>query len=547
MIREEIKKFIQKAAGAKIEAKVEYPADPAMGDYATNAAFVLAREEKKSPQEIAKTLAEKILRDKKTRKMFEKVEAAGAGFVNFTLSAGFLQTYVGSRTSHIDIGKGAKLNIEFLSANPTGKFQVGNGRIGFYGDALGNILKLAGYKVTKEYYINNAKNSNQIQELGKTAFGQGEMYLTRYVEEKIKFLNTSPSSPLSLLRRGGIGRGEVGGEGEAGFLLAQEIQKDNQAFLEKIGIHFDVWTREEEDLVKGGLIKRALEFLKKKGLVYEKEGAQWLKTTKFGDDKDKVVVRSTGDHGYYLSDIAYHLHKMKRGYKVIIDIFGADHQGHVEPMKVAMRILGYRGKFDILVSQLVRAKGGGKFSKRAGNIVLLDELIDEVGADVARFFYLAKSLDTQMEFDLDLAKEQSEKNPVYYIQYAHARMASILRRAEEGDFNTSPPQPPPLLRKERGGGGEVGNETSHPSELNLIKMLLRWPEVVEDTANDYQMQRVTGYATDLATVFNQFYRDCKVISDDDNLTKARLGLVIFAQKTLREVLGALGISAPEKM
>jgi len=522
MIRNEIKKIIQKAAKSKAEIRVEYPANPAMGDYATNIAFVVAKSEKKNPKDISRALADKILSDKKAQKMFEKVEAAGAGFVNFTLSVEFVQAQlkdVRGSTPHINIGRGKKLNIEFLSANPTGKFQVGNGRIGFYGDALGNIFKLAGYKVTKEFYINNAKNSNQIQELGKTALGEGEKYLTPYVGNKVKELKTklTGSDPVNF--------------GEVGFLLAQEIQKDNQAFLEKIGINFDAWTREEEDLVESGLIKKILEFLKKKSLVYKKDGAEWLKTTEFGDDKDKVVVRSNGGHGYYLADIAYHQNKIKRNFKVIIDIFGSDHQGHVGPMKVAMEILGYTGKFDVLVSQLVRAKGGGKFSKRAGNIVLLEDLVEEVGVDAVRFFYLAKSLDTQMEFDMDLAREQSAKNPVYYVQYAHARMASILHKAQKN-------------RESRIENQELLN---HPSELRLIKEVLRWPEVVEDTANDYQLQRVTGYAYDLATVFNQFYRDCKVISDDNNMTEARLGVVFATQKILLEVLGTLGISAPDKM
>lgn len=532
MIRDKIKKIIQKALkdmqkreeisnGKLPEIKIEYPADSTMGDYATNVAFILAKKENKNSQEVAKALADKIWADKKAQKIFEKVEAAGAGFINFKLSKEFLQkqiSYVGSETYHIDVGNEAKLNIEFLSANPTGKFQVGNGRIGFYGDVVGNIFKLAGYKVTKEYYINNAKSSNQIQDLGRTALGLGNKYLTPYVKEKIGSLklNASGSDPATF--------------GEAGFLLAQEVQKDNQAFLEKIGIHYDIWAREQEDLVDSGMIKKTLKLLKKKGLVYEKDGAQWLKTTQFGDDKDKVVVRSSGEHGYYLADIAYHWGKIKRGYKMIIDIFGADHQGHVGPMKVAMRILGYKGRFDVLVAQLVRAKGGGKFSKRAGNVVLLEDLIEEVGLDTARFFYLMKSLDTQMEFDLDLAREQSSKNPVYYVQYAHARMAAILRKAGQ-----------------TGKGKKEFARLVHPSELNLIKYILRWREVVEDTANDYQVQRVTGYAHDLATVFSQFYRDCKVISDDKKLTAARLGLVIKTQKVLEEVLGTLGISAPEKM
>lgn len=528
-IRDKIKSIIQKslralqksgALSAKElpEIKIEYPADSKMGDYATNVAFVLGKTETQEPQVIAQMVAEKIMADKSGREMLEKTEAAVGGFVNFTLSQEFLDAgYVGYRKPHIKLGRGKKLNIEFLSANPTGKFQVGNGRGAFYGDVLGNIFKLAGYKVTKEYYINNAKSSKQIQELGRTALGLADRYLTPYVREKIAELKLKLS--------------EVAPDNfdEAGFLLAQEIQKDNKKFLEEIGIHYDIWTREQEDIVHSGRIKKTLELLEKKGLVYEKDGARWLKTTQFGDDKDKVLMRSSGEHGYFLADIAYHLYKIKRGYKVIIDVFGADHQGHVLPMKIAMQILGFTGKFDTLVSQLVQAKGGGKFSKRAGNVIEFEELINEVGVDAARYFYLMKSLDTQMEFDMELAKEQSEKNPVYYIQYAHARMSSILaRKKQKIQFKSQK-----LL--------------NHSSELNLIKYLLRWPEVVEDTAKDYQVQRMTAYAYELAAVLNKFYRDCRVISDDEMLTEARLGLVTTTKRLLKEVLGALGISAPERM
>lgn len=535
-VRAVVKKFIQNSlrslekSGALLyanagEFRIEYPEDAKLGDYSTNVAFLLARNEKKKPFLIAEMLAEKIASDPKAKKMFEKVEAAGAGFVNVTLSQECLHKQLGSMrdsTPHINIGRGKKLNIEFLSANPTGKFQVGNGRGGFYGDVLGNILRLAGYSVVKEYYINNAKNSNQIRELGKTALGQGEKYLTEYVEGKIQdlakqFTKMAGSDPAIF--------------GEAGFLLANEIHKENKKFLEeKAGIIFDIWT-EEEELYKKGLLEKTFEYLKKKGVVYEKEGAQWLKTTKFGDDKDKVLVRSSGEYGYYLADIAYHWDKMKRGYKVIVDVFGADHQGHVRPIKIAMQILGFRGKFNVVVSQLVQAKGGGKFSKRAGNVILLEELIREVGVDASRFFYLMKSQDTQMEFDMDLAKEQSAKNPVYYVQYAHARMASILRKAGESyELRVTSYE---LL--------------SHLSELNLIKYLIRWPEAIEDTANDYQVQRITSYATDLATFFSQFYRDCRVISEDEELARARLALVVLTQRVLKEALEALGVSAPNKM
>lgn len=527
MIREKIKQILKKALKDAREIKIEYPSDEKFGDYATNIAFVLAKAESKSPREFAESLVSKISGNKKTREIFEKAEAAGSGFINFTVSKNFLQNelkeYIARPTPRMNIGRGKKLNIEFLSANPTGKFQVGNGRGGFYGDVLGNVLKLAGYAVKKEYYINNAKSSNQIQELGKTALGAGDKYLTDYVLEKIEKIKPAicaGSSPAHI--------------GEAGYLLAEEIHKDSRKFLEeKAGIHYDVWT-EEQKLHEEGRLEEALKILEKKGLIYEKEGAKWLRTTDFGDDKDKVIVRSNGEYGYFLADIAYHLDKKKRGFKVIIDVFGADHQGHVEPMKIAMNILDYDGKFEVLVTQLVQAKGGGRFSKRAGNVIPLEELIDEVGADAARFFYLMKSIDTQIEFDFDLAKEQSEKNPVYYVQYAYARMNSILENSKT------------KIQKPKFKGQNF-NLLNHESELKLIKYLIRWSEVVEDTAKDFEVHRIIGYATGLSSVFNGFYRDCRVISDDKDLTIARLGLVIAAKNVLKEVLESLGISAPEYM
>jgi len=510
MIRQEIIKLIQKAVGkSPAEISVKHPEEKAHGDYSTNIALQL----KKDPNEIV----EKLKSD-----LFEKVEVAEPGFINFFLSREYLQKQVKEvlkqkeKFGQLKPGKSKKTNIEFISANPTGSLHIGNGRNAFSGDVLANVLEKAGYKVTREYYINDAKNSKQIIELGKTALGMGVTYLTEKLKAQISKLKTATQiSKLS--------------DSEAGYRLAQIIQKDNKDFIEnKLKIKFDEWIS-EEDFYKKNKIKKIFDWLKKKNLVYEKDKAWWLKTSQFGDERDWVVVRETGEPTYLLSDIAYHKDKFDRGFNRVINIWGADHQAHVSKMKAAVKMLGFKGELDILILQLVTLRGKEKISKRTGKIITLEGLVDETGLDVARFFYLQKSLDTHMEIDLKLAKEQSEKNPVYYIQYAHARICSILRKAKQRN-NT------PMVALLR-----------HPSELNLIKQVIRFPEIIEDTAKDYQVQRLPQYAADLATAFHQFYRDCKVLTDDKNLTKTRLSLVLAAKIVLENVLSLMGISAPEKM
>jgi len=510
MIRQEIIKLIQKAVGkSPAEISVKHPEEKAHGDYSTNIALQL----KKDPNEIV----EKLKSD-----LFEKVEVAEPGFINFFLSREYLQKQVKEvlkqkeKFGQLKPGKSKKTNIEFISANPTGSLHIGNGRNAFSGDVLANVLEKAGYKVTREYYINDAKNSKQIIELGKTALGMGVTYLTEKLKAQISKLKTATQiSKLS--------------DSEAGYRLAQIIQKDNKDFIEnKLKIKFDDWIS-EEDFYKKNKIKKIFDWLKKKNLVYEKDKAWWLKTSQFGDERDWVVVRETGEPTYLLSDIAYHKDKFDRGFNRVINIWGADHQAHVSKMKAAVKMLGFKGELDILILQLVTLRGKEKISKRTGKIITLEELVDETGLDVARFFYLQKSLDTHMEIDLKLAKEQSEKNPVYYIQYARARICSILRKAKQRN-NT------PMVALLR-----------HPSELNLIKQVIRFPEIIEDTAKDYQVQRLPQYAADLATAFHQFYRDCKVLTDDKNLTKTRLSLVLAAKIVLENVLSLMGISAPEKM
>ena len=524
MIRQEIINLIQKATGKpKEEIQVEKPENEVYGDYSTNIALQL----KKDPAKIVK----KIKPD-----LFEKIEVAKPGFINFFLSKEYLQKQVGEilrqkeRFGQLKIGGNKKTQVEFISANPTGPLHIGNGRGAFFGDTLANVLEKAGYKVTREYYINDAKNGNQIRELGKTFLGRGVTYLTDKLKTQILKLKTTTQS-LKLT------------ESEAGYLLAQEVQKNIKDFIgNKLKIKFDNWVS-EEDLYKRNKIDKIFNWLKNKNLVYQKEGAWWIKTSEFGDSQDWVVIRSEAEGGeptYLLSDIAYHQDKFDRGFQKIINIWGADHQGHVSKIKAATKMLGYKGDLDILISQVVRLKRG-KISKRKGQIITLEDLINEVGLDVARFLYLTKSLDTQMEFDLEIAKEQSEKNPVYYVQYAHARICSILEKLktkfEERDSSL----------EELKTATKNLKPLKHPSELGLIKQLIRLPEVVEDTSKDYQVQRLPQYAIDLATVFHQFYRDCKVLTQVRPVFEARLALILATKIVLKNSLDLMGVSAPEKM
>ena len=511
MVREKIIKLIQKAVSQPLEKiQVKHSENIAYGDYSANIALQL----KKPATEIAEKLK---------CSLFEKIEIKGLGFINFFISKKYLQEQIKEilkkkeKYGELSIGEKKKIQVEFISANPTGPLHIGNGRGAFFGDTLANVLEKAGFKVVREYYINDAKKSNQIQALGKTTLGRGTIYLTEKLKTQIFNLRQSFGGQAKLT------------EGEAGYQLAQIVQKDIKNFIErKLKIKFDKWVSEEKDLYQKGKLDKIQKWLEKKNLIYEKDGAKWIKTSEHGDDKDWVVIRETGEPTYLLLDIAYHKDKFNRKFDKVIDIWGADHQGHVGKMKAIAKMLNYKGDFDVLISQVVRLKKG-KISKREGKTITLEWLIGEVGLDAVRFFYLMKSLDTQMEFDIELAKERSAKSPVYYVQYAHARICSILRKAKTVEVRLQ------RIRLE------------HPSELNLIRQLIRFPEIVEDTAKDYQVQRIPQYAMNLATAFHQFYRDCRVLTEDRPLSEARLGLVLAVKVVLKNTLNLMGVSAPEKM
>ncbi len=495
--------------------------DKKNGDYSTNVALVCGKLAGLNSLELAGKIKDLI--EKRGEKMIERVEIARPGFLNFFISPEAFSDETIALNDSIDkagkILKNERINLEFISANPTGALHIGHGRGAFYGDTLGNILSYAGAEVTREYFINDSKESNQIKELGKTAQGLGEQYKTEFTEELIKKENFSDKSSE-----------------EAGFSLAGKIQEHNKNFLKnKVGVFFDNWYSEDEKLRDSGLSQKILDELAEKGLAYQKEGAVWLKTSEYGDDEDRVVVRSDGSKTYFLSDIAYHADKWKRGFNKVIDVWGADHHGHVKRIMAVKKMLSWEGDLLIFVTQLVSLKEGGeskKMSKRLGNVVLLEDLIDEFGLDVVRWFFAEKSINTHMEFNAALARERSAKNPVYYVEYAHARINSIIEKAKD----CVPSERDSLTRL-------IALE---PSAKSLARAIALFPEIIEEISGNYQVHKLCSYAYRLAEEFSGFYRDVKVI-EENKYHPAALQIASIAKKTLAKSLGLLGIPAPEKM
>jgi arginyl-tRNA synthetase len=498
------------------EMRVEKPESGINGDYSSSLAMSLTAQAKMNPRELAELIKDKVL--EKESKMFEKIEVAGAGFINFFISKSYLVKEIKdilkekSKFGDLNIGEKKRINIEFISANPTGPLTVGNSRGGVIGDVLSNVFSKAGWNVTREYYFNDA--GGQIDILGHSILKDDlAEYKGDYIDELGKKL----------------GKGDARKVGEkAAKILIGKIKKTTR----RMGIKFDVWTAEGKDLREKGKVEEVIRWIKEKGLSYKEEGALWFKSTQFGDDKDRVLIKNNGEPTYFALDCAYHKNKfVDRKFDRVINVWGADHYGDMARVKGFIRELGYEDKFDILMNQFVRIIKDGvevRMSKRTGTFVSIDELLDEVGLDVTRFFFLTKSSDTHLNFDLNLAKQQSEKNPVFYVQYAYARINSILRKAKAVRAEAKD-----LFEKE--------------AELNLIKQLMRLPEIVEDTMKDYQTQRIPQYAMDLAASFHRFYHECRVISEDKEATKSRIALVSATKIILKNTLDLMGVSSPEKM
>ena len=522
----------------KNDFSVEIPKDKNHGDYSTNAAMRYAKILRKSPREIAENLSKTL----QNSDIIEKIEIAGPGFINFFIRNDSLTKIIsdilknGENYFKSNIGGGTKIMVEYVSANPTGDLHLGHARGAAYGDTLTRILSFVGYDVLREYYVNDA--GNQIEVLGNSLF-------ERYKE--------ALGLPFDLSKIGYQGKDVIK---LAHDIAAQDKNKwvdddsiERKDYFKKVGtkleldkikkdldlyrIHFDHY-QSELDLYRSGKVDNALKEVKKTPYTYELDGALWLKTTEFGDDKDRVLIKSDGSLTYFTPDISYHKDKFDRGYDKLIDILGADHHGYIARLKAGLKILGYNpDNLDIAIVQMVRLMENGeevKMSKRTGNAVTIRELCEDVGVDVARYFFISKPIISHLDFDLGLARNQSNENPVYYIQYAYARMISILRKDDSYEIKDSYS----LLNNEK--------------EIQLIKHLGELKHVLEDVTKVKEVNIVANYAYRLAQLFHSFYNDLTVIDkDNEALTKERLSLVKACAITLKTTLGLLGIEAKESM
>ncbi|MGG3310928.1 arginine--tRNA ligase [Paenibacillus lautus] len=523
---------------------LEVPKDKSHGDLATNVAMQLTRIAKKNPRQIAEAILEHLDMAKAS---IEKAEIAGPGFINFTLDKGYLYPIValveeqGDNYGRIATGEGQKVQMEFVSANPTGSLHLGHARGAAVGDALCNVLDFAGYEVTREYYINDAGNqvvnliksleARYLQELGQDA----EMPEDGYHGEDIKgfakelvaekgesLLSMDPGERTAFLRQ---------------FGLEKELDKIKRD-LNRFRVHFDEWFS-ETSLYENGLVEKSLEELKSKGEAYEKDGATWLRTTDYGDDKDRVLVKNDGTYTYLTPDIAYHRNKYERGYDKILNIWGADHHGYIPRMRAAMEALGNDpDKLIVLIAQMVSLFQDGekvKMSKRTGKAVTMEDLMDEVGVDAIRYFFTMRSMDSHLDFDMDLAVSTSNENPVFYVQYAHARICSVFRQAEEQGVNLLPLS-------------EVNLSvltTEH--EYDILRKIGELPQEVSLAAENYAPHRLIRYVYELASLFHSYYRAERVITEDADQTQARLALLRAVRTVIANVLRLMGVSAPERM
>ncbi|PLR78990.1 arginine--tRNA ligase [Bacillus sp. V3-13] len=546
-LKQEIKAAVVKANLAAEQdvpdVVLEIPKEKTHGDYSTNMAMQLARIAKKAPRAIAEELISHFDRSKAS---IEKIDIAGPGFINFHMNNSYLTGLIPTiidqdhKYGETNTGNGQKIQVEFVSANPTGDLHLGHARGAAVGDSLCNILAKAGYDVSREYYINDAGNQinnlalsvearyfqalgldkpmpedgyhgEDIIRIGKALAGEfGDKYVTADEQERFDFFR------------------------EYGLKYEMEKLKND---LENFRVSFDVWYS-ETSLYHNGKIEAALQTLKDNGYIYEQDGAVWFRSTELGDDKDRVLIKQDGSYTYLTPDIAYHKDKLERGFEKLINIWGADHHGYIPRMKAAIQALGYeRDALEVEIIQLVHLYKNGekmKMSKRTGKAVTMRDLVDEVGLDATRYFFAMRSPDTHLDFDLDLAVSQSNENPVYYAQYAHARISSILRQAVENGLTYTDEADFSLIQAEK--------------EIDLLKKLGEFPQAVAEAAEKRMPHRITNYIFELASAFHSFYNAEKVLDpEQEALTKARLALVKSVQIALRNALALIGVSAPEKM
>ena len=559
MMKEKIKALILRSAGKAHESGVlpsaefppveaEAPKIPAHGDFSTNMAMVMAATQKMAPRKIAEAIVAHL---SDTEGILAKTEIAGPGFINFFVRPEAWHPVLEAiheadgRYGAVDIGKGRKVQVEFVSANPTGPLHVGHGRGAAVGDSVANILAFCGYDVEREYYINDS--GRQIQTLGRSVFlrykaivGEavdfpGEYYQGGYIVDLARQIHSDKGDSLK-------DGDEAGAVDYCARFAARAILDGIRRDLDAFGVRFDRWYS-EQTLYDSGRVDRTIADFKNSGLIYEKDGALWFKTSGYGDEKDRVVVRANGLTTYFASDIAYHQDKYERGMSRVIDVWGADHHGYIPRMTAAIEASGMtRDQFDVILVQLVNLLRGGEpvaMSSRAGQFETLKDVVDEVGADAARFIFLTRHYESKLDFDLELAKKKSNDNPVFYVQYVHARISSILAKGAElgvGEAHKIPGQAPGITAV-----------LTAPEEINLIKLMERYPEVVESSCRLMEPHRITYYLMELAASFHAYYNKHRVLTDDAAVTGGRLRLVMAIKKIIRNGLTLLGVSSPETM
>lgn len=578
LAKQQVKETVMNALGrlvaeGKIEAvplpafNVERPADVSHGDFSCNAAMASAKALRNNPRAIGQMIADAAVLD---GTVFEKIEVAGPGFLNFFISPLWFNETVGEVISSgsdygkTELGNGKRVLVEFVSANPTGPMHIGNARGGALGDSLSSVLQFAGYEVEREFYVNDA--GNQIEKFGKSlsirymqiADGNKADVIASYGDEDVcrKIFEDEENFPMPEDVYKGVDIIEhaynfykINGDK---FVNADEESRKSalveyalplnidglERDLKKYRIVYDTWFR-ESSLHKNGAVKQIVDMLTEKGQTYEKDGAIWFKASDFGDDQDRVLVRANGIPTYFVPDIAYHYNKLvTRGFDKAIDILGADHHGYIARMKAALTALGVdASKLDIVIMQMVMLVRNGetvKLSKRSGKAITLSTLLDEVPIDAARFFFNLRDPNTHLEFDLELAIEESSNNPVFYVQYAHARICSILRRMEE---------------EGTGYKNITVNELnySHPAELALIRHIAALPNCINEAAKDYNPSKITKYLCDLAQLFHKFYDNCKIKGEEENILQSRLSLCVATKTVFKNLLDLLKVDAPEKM
>jgi arginyl-tRNA synthetase len=526
------------------EAEVDEPKAESHGDFSTNIAMVMASKQKMAPRKIAQVI---IAHLQDAQSIVEKTEIAGPGFINFFIKSSawhpVLQEIHQADTAYgaTDLGKGQKFQVEFVSSNPTGPLHVGHGRGAAVGDAVANILSFCGYDVQREYYINDS--GRQIQTLGRSVFLRyqelfgrkvkfpDECYQGDYIIDLAAEIKSQQDDALLSLA-------DNDAMMQCARFAAAKILEGMRDDLKLFGVEFDRWFS-EQSLYDSGRVDQMIDKFRKQGIIYEKEGALWFKTSDFDDEKDRVVVKKNGETTYFASDIAYHQDKYDRGFERVVDVWGADHHGYIPRMKAAVEACGHRrDQFDVILVQLVNLLRAGEpvaMSTRAGKFETLRNVIDDVGRDAARFIFLTRHYESALDFDLEVAKQKSNDNPVYYVQYVHARISSIVRKGKERGTADVSWDDQALARLEA------------PEEIDLIKNLARYPDVLAGSAKNMEPHRVTYYLMNLASAFHTYYNKHRVLSDDPQLQCGRLNLVLAVQKVIRNGLTLLGVSAPDKM